>query len=134
LTTPRVSTEAAPALESKPVVQIRAFLAQYLADGITAKSERAWECTVKKWKATMDRLNRFFGSERDISTITHDDAHKFRKSLDELNAMWWTFKRLQAAEESADDRKAVELLTGKLAKLLEAVESYCGSQAGEVAR
>ncbi len=83
LTTSRASAEPEPVPELKPVVQLGQFLAEYLADGMTAKGERASDSTVSKWKAAIERLTQFFGYDRDVSTITHDDAHKFRKSLDE---------------------------------------------------
>ena len=45
-------------------------------------TEKAAGLTVVKWRATIDSLVRFFGHDRDISTIVHEDAHQFRKSLD----------------------------------------------------
>jgi integrase len=68
---------------AKPVFQLGAFLEEFRSDGLTKTGEKASELTVVKWRATIDSLVRFFGTDRDISTITHEDAHQFRKNLDE---------------------------------------------------
>ena len=75
--------EAEPLVEQKPVFELGRFLAEYRDDGLTASGERAAELTVTKWRAPMSSLLNFFGEKRDISTITHEDAHQYRKWLDE---------------------------------------------------
>lgn len=79
----RVSAEPVPAEPSKPVIQLGEFLEEFRSDGLTKTGEKAAGLTVVKWRATIDSLVRFFGQDRDISTITYEDAHQFRKSLDE---------------------------------------------------
>ena len=68
---------------AKPVVELGIFLAEHRDDGLKASGEKAADLTVVKWRAPMDHLIKFFGFERDIATITHDDAHHYRKWLDE---------------------------------------------------
>lgn len=79
----RNAPEIVAAELSKPVVQLGTFLAEHRNDGLTASGEKAAELTVVKWRATVDSLIRFFGNDRDIATVTHEDAHRFRKWLDE---------------------------------------------------
>ncbi len=79
----RTSTESEPAAIQKAVVELGAFLAEYRDDGLKGTGERAAALTVVKWRAPMDSLLKFFGYYRDISTVTHEDAHQFRKWMDE---------------------------------------------------
>ena len=65
------------------VVRLGDFLAEHRKHGLTASGRKAAPQTVEKWRAPMDRLIRFFGYDRDITTITQDDAYQFRVWLDE---------------------------------------------------
>jgi len=67
----------------RPVAKLGTFLAEYREDGRKATGEHAAELTVVKWRAPMDSLLRFFGNDRDIASITYEDAHMFRKWLDD---------------------------------------------------
>ena len=78
---PRVVKAPEP---EEPVVRLGGFLDEFEEDGLTAKGESASQSTRKKWRASMDYLKRHLGSDRAISTITHEDAHQFRKWLDSL--------------------------------------------------
>lgn len=82
LVEPAEPVEPEPASE-KQVFELGRFLAEYRDDGRTGSGERAAELTVTKWRAPMNALIRFFGYERDVSTITHEDAHQYRRWLDE---------------------------------------------------
>ena len=54
------------------------FLAEHREHGMTKRGRSAAKLTVEKWRAPMDRLIRFFGYDRDITTITRDDAYQYR--------------------------------------------------------
>ncbi len=78
-----VEPRAAEEEESETdVVTLKEFLDEFELDGLTAKGEPAADATRKKWRATMDYLIQHFGADRDISGISHDDAHQFRKWLE----------------------------------------------------
>jgi integrase len=79
----RPADEPVPEVPAKPVIELGTFLSEFRNDGLTASGEKAAELTVIKWRATVDSLIRFFGDDRDITSITHEDAHRFRKWLDE---------------------------------------------------
>ncbi len=73
-----------PSTEEKPpTIELGTFLAEFRNEGRKATGEEAAELTIVKWRAPMDALLRFFGDDRDVTTITHEDAHQFRKWLDE---------------------------------------------------
>jgi len=75
-------------VEPEPVAEtvlfeLGQFLAEYRDDGRTATGERAASLTVEKWRAPMSKLIEFFGHEHDVATITHENAHKYRKWMEE---------------------------------------------------
>jgi integrase len=80
---PRTPKAPEPAAILKPVVELGTFLAEYRADGLTHKGKQAAELTVVKWRAPMNGLIQFFGFEKDIATITLEDAYQYRKWLDQ---------------------------------------------------
>jgi integrase len=58
------------------------FMAEYLKDAKTADGRPAAANTLKKWRQAEKVLNEFFGN-RNLRDISHDDAVKFRRWLDE---------------------------------------------------
>jgi len=52
---------------------------------------------------------------------------QIRQSIqDVLESAWWDFRRLENAEDSPANRKAVESVRADLAILLKSFEAYCG--------
>jgi hypothetical protein len=71
-----VAPESVPA-----VVTLGELLTDHARDGRTAKGRPASEKNRIKWRASITYLLDFFDYDRDISTITHDDAYKFWRHL-----------------------------------------------------
>jgi len=83
LVEPRTAMEPESAPIVEPVVELGVFLAEYREDGLKSNGVQAASLTVTKWRAPMDSLIRYFGFERDIATITHNEAHLYRRWLDQ---------------------------------------------------
>ena len=64
------------------VVTLGELLADYSRDGRTAKGRPASKRTIIKWRASITYLQKYFGHDRDIATITHDDAYQFWRHMD----------------------------------------------------
>jgi len=62
-----------------------------------------------------------------FDTYSDSVASLRQRIQDTLNVTWVDFKRLEAAEDSPENRKAVETVRADLAILLKSFEAYCGT-------
>ena len=69
-------------VERRSSAVLKEFMAEYVTDGKTSDGRRAAKNTLKKWRQAEKVLNEYFGN-RNLRDISHDDAVKFRRWMDE---------------------------------------------------
>jgi len=71
-----------PEAEPERVMTLATFLQQHNDDGRTSKGKKAARNTVLNWSSTRKFLVEVLGADRDIATISLEDAHQFRRWMD----------------------------------------------------
>ena len=69
-------------VEARASATLKDFMAEYISDARTVDGKPAAANTLKKWRAAQSVLNDYFGV-RNLRDITHEEAVKFRRWLDD---------------------------------------------------
>ena len=80
LTEPRKPAAAVEPSE-QAAVTLQQLLDEHIEEGLTSKGREASQYTKANWRSSKNLLLECFDSDRDITSITLDDGHQFRKFL-----------------------------------------------------